>query len=116
MAKTSQEIEKEFIEGLTLSTGQNLNRWMDKIKNCGLDKRNDIIAWLKESNNFGHMNAGLLVGIYLNGGKPVYGSDQVLLENQFAKNEDMKPLYTTLINAIINWDNEISIVIKKTYV
>ena len=31
------------------------------------------------------MNASLLAGIYLNHGKPVYGSTDELLDNQFAK-------------------------------
>jgi hypothetical protein len=42
------------------------------------------------------MNASLLAGIHLNGGRPVYGSTDDLLDNQFAKAADMRPLYESL--------------------
>jgi len=85
MAKTSNEIEKEFIEGLKTSTGKNLQQWIKNIEASGIEKRNDIIKWLKSDLGFGHMNATLLTGIYLNNGKPVYASEQNLLDNQFEK-------------------------------
>ena len=58
MAKTSQEIEKEFIDELKSNTGKDLKGWLTSIKGSGIEKRNDIIKWLKGKYNFGHMNAG----------------------------------------------------------
>ncbi len=116
MAKTSQEIEKEFIENLKPSTGNDLKSWLSILKNCGIDKRNDIIKWLKETHNFGHMNASLLVGIFKNNGMPVYASEQNLLGNQFEKYPDMKPLYEELKSAILNWDKSVEFIAKKTYI
>ena len=84
-AKTSGEIEKEFIDNLKNSTGQSLSEWMKVLGQSGINKRNDLVKWLKEKNGFGHMNASLLAGIYLNNGKPVYGSTDELLDNQFAR-------------------------------
>jgi hypothetical protein len=72
--KTSGEIEKEFIDNLKGSTGRTLAEWMKRVGGSGISKRNDIIKWLKEKHGFGHMNASLLTGIYLNNGRPVYGS------------------------------------------
>ena len=69
--KTSGEIEKEFIDNLKNSTGKTLTDWMQQISASGINKRNDIVRWLKEKNGFGHMNASLLTGMYLNNGKPV---------------------------------------------
>lgn len=74
MAKTSLEIEQEFMRSLKSTTGKDIKGWLTEIKKSGKDKRNDIINWLKEKHNFGHLHASLLTGIYANGGKPVYGN------------------------------------------
>jgi len=116
MAKTSGEIEKEFIESLKQSTGKDLNGWLTEIKKSGITKRNDIINWLKTKKSFGHMNASLLTGIYVNDGKPVYGSKKELLDNQFEKYPDMRPLFDSLQKSILRWDNSSEFIAKKTYV
>ncbi|MGE3468025.1 MAG: DUF5655 domain-containing protein [Pyrinomonadaceae bacterium] len=114
--KTSGEIEKEFIDGLKSSTGKDLKAWMTAIDGFGDKKRNDIIKVLKEQHGFGHMNASLLVGLHANGGKPVYASQDDLLENQFAKAADMKPLYNELIAFVQKAFPGTTILPKKTYV
>lgn len=116
MAKTSQEIERDFIANLKSTTENDLNSWLAIIDKSGIKKRNDIIKWLKEKNNFGHMNASLLAGIYFNGGKPVYASEQNLLDSQFEKYRDMRPLFDELLKGIVNWDGTVEFVTKKTYV
>lgn len=116
MAKTSQEIEKEFIVGLKSTTGKDLKGWLTTIKENGIEKRNDIIKWLKEKNNFGHMNASLLAGIYFNNGNPVYCSEQNLLDNQFEKYQEMRPLFELLQKRISEWNNSVEFITKKTYV
>ena len=114
--KTSGEIEQEFLDNLKNSTGKNLKEWQAHIAASGVTKRNDIIKWLKEKNGFGHMNASLLAGIHLNGGRPVYGSTDDLLDNQFAKAADMHPLYESF-TAFVKKHFPISTVLpKKTYV
>jgi predicted transport protein len=116
MAKTSQEIEREFIDGLKTTTGKDLKAWLTSIEKSKIEKRNDIIKWLKEKHNFGHMYANLLVGIFYNNGKPVYANEQNLLENQFEKYQDMRPLFNELQKAILNWKSSVDFVTKKTYV
>lgn len=114
--KTSGEIEKEFIDGLKKSTGKDLKTWLSEIKTSKIEKRNDIVKWLKTDHGFGHMNAGLLAGIFFNGGRPVYGSTEELLENQLAKAPDTRPLYEAFVKfALKNFPNA-SILPKKTYV
>ncbi len=114
--KTSGEIEKEFIDNLKTSTGKTLAEWLKQVGGSGISKRNDIIKWLKEKNGFGHMNASLLTGIYLNDGKPVYGSTDDLLENQFAKAADMKPLYEVFTAFVQKHFPNSTVLPKKTYV
>jgi hypothetical protein len=53
---------------------------LSNIAKAGIGKRNSVIKWLKNENNFGHMHANLLMGIYANDGKPVYSSEQNLFE------------------------------------
>lgn len=114
--KTSGEIEKEFIDNLQTSTGQTLQEWLKQTSASGLNKRNDIIKWLKEKRGFGHMNASLLAGIYLNNGKPVYGSTDDLLDNQFSKAADMRPLYKALTAFAQQHFPHATVLPKKTYV
>jgi hypothetical protein len=114
--KTSGEFEKEFMDGLKKSTGKDLNAWMKTLDSFGSRKRNEVIAWLKAEHKFGHMNAALLAGIHANGGKPVYASTDDLLENQFAKADDMRPLYKAFVGFIEKHFPNASILPKKTYV
>lgn len=116
MAKTSGEIEKEFIEELKSITGIDLASWLAEIERSGIEKRNDIIKWLKIEKKFGHMHASLLAGIYFNNGKPVYGNEEALLENQFLKCPEMRPLFSAISDFIIKAFPGTSVIPKKTYV
>lgn len=114
--KTSGEFEKEFMDGLKASTGSDLSAWMKTIDSFGSKKRNEVIAWLKSDHGFGHMNASLLAGIHANGGKPVYQSTDNLLDAQFAKAADMKPLYEAFLEFVKKHFPTSSVLPKKTYV
>ncbi len=114
--KTSGEFEKEFVDGLKVSTGKDVADWMKVVDGCGTKKRNEVIAWLKNEHGFGHMNASLLAGIHANGGKLVYQSTDNLLDDQFAKAPDMRPLYEEFVAFIAaNFPNA-TFLPKKTYV
>jgi hypothetical protein len=114
--KTSGEFEKEFMDGLTSSSGKDLGGWMKVIDSFGSKKCNEVIAWLKDEHKFGHMNASLLAGIHANGGKPVYASTGDLLDNQFAKADDIRPLYQEFVAFVAENFPDASILPKKTYV
>ena len=115
-AKTSGELEKEFIDGLKQNTGKDLSGWLAEIDAFDGKKRGDILNRLKTEYAFGHMNASFLTGIFLNGGKPVYASTADLLENQFAKAEAMRPLYEALLEFVKTNFPASSVLPKKTYV
>ena len=114
--KTSGEFEKEFMDDLAKSTGRDLNSWMKTIDAFGSKKRNEVIAWLKSEHGFGHMSASLLAGIHANGGKPVYQDTGDLLENQFAKAGEMRPLYEQFIGFVKENFPAATVLPKKTYV
>jgi len=114
--KTSGEFEKEFVDGLKGSSGKDIAAWMKIIDGCGTKKRNEMIAWLKTEHGFGHMNASLLAGIHANGGKLVYQSTDILLNDQFAKAADMRPLYDAFVAFISKNFPNATFLPKKTYV
>jgi hypothetical protein len=114
--KTSGEFEKEFMDALEASTGKDLVEWIRIVEGLGTKKRNEVIAKLKSEHGFGHMQASLLAGIHANGGKPVYQSTDNLLDAQFAKAVEMKPLYESFMEFVkTNFPNA-TVLPKKTYV
>lgn len=114
--KTSGEFEKEFMDSLKSETGKDLSTWMKILDGAPSKKRNEVIAWLKSDHGFGHMKASLLGGIHANGGKPVYQSTDNLLEAQFAKADDMRPLYEALLDFVKKSIPASTVLPKKTYV
>lgn len=114
--KTSGEFEKEFISGLMAATGKDLAAWLKIVDGFGSKKRNEVIAWLKDEHKFNHMHASLLAGIHANGGKLVYQSTDNLLDDQFAKAADMRPLYEAFVAFIAKNFPNASFLPKKTYI
>lgn len=114
--KTSGEFEKEFMDGLQSSTGKSLADWVNIVDGYTSKKRNEVIEWLKSVHNFNHMQASMLAGIHANGGKPVYQSTDGLLDAQFGKNEDMRPLYDEFVAFISKNFPNATMLPKKTYV
>ena len=116
MVKISAEVEKKFIDRLEILTNKSLSDWLGTVKDTGISKRNDIIKWLKETHNFGHKYASLLVGIYLNNGKPVYKSEDELLENQVSKYEIWRPLFESVSKEIVAQFPDATMIAKKYYI
>jgi len=114
--KTSSEFEKEFMDDLKKSTGKDLNTWMKIIDSFPGKKRPEVIARLKTKHKFQHMHAALLAGIHANAGKPVYANTDDLLDNQFAKAGEMRPLYAAFIAFVAKNFPTASLLPKKTYV
>jgi predicted transport protein len=114
--KTANEVEKEFLDGLEKNSGNNLKFWMGIIKASNLQKQVEIQKWLKSERGLKHMEAWMLAAIYLNGGKPVYGSDSALLDKQFEKYPDMRPLFDFVSDRILKSVIESEREVKKTYV
>lgn len=115
MAKTSGEIEKEFIDTAKDKTGKTLQDWLKLVKSSGIEKRNDILEWLKKGHGLNHLQAQLITGIYLNNGNPVYINESALLENQFAKCPDMRFVFDSISEKIISSFQGTQLIPKKTY-
>ncbi len=82
MAKSSYQIEQELIQNLEKMSGQSLSKWMEIIPSSGRRKKSDIVNWLKVHHSFKHIDASLLVGIFLNGGQHVYSKNEILISSK----------------------------------
>lgn len=115
MAKTSGEIEKEFIDTAKDRTGKSLQDWLKLVKSSGIEKRNDILEWLKKGHGLNHLQAQLITGIFLNNGNPVYINENALLENQFLKCPEMRAVFDSISEKIISSFQGTQLIPKKTY-
>lgn len=116
MAKTSGEFEQEFIQTAKEKTGKTLEQWLPVVKKSGLSRQMEITNWLKAEHGLNHLQAQLLAGLYLNNGKPVYQNESSLLDNQFTRCEEMRPLYGSVSEMILKHFPDAQVIPKKTYV
>lgn len=115
MAKTSGEFEQEFVQTAKEKTGKTLEQWLPVVKKSGFSKQMEITNWLKAEHKLNHMQASLLAGLYLNNGKPVYQNESNLMDNQFVKCEEMRPLYNAVSEKILKAFSDAQLIPKKTY-
>ena len=115
MAKTSGEIEKEFIDTAKEKTGKSFQDWLKLVQSSGIEKRKDILEWLKKGHGLNHLQAQLITGIYLNNGNPVYINENALLENQFSKCPEMRSVFDSISKKIISSFQGTQLIPKKTY-
>ena len=115
MAKTSGELEKEFIDSAKEKTGNSITEWLKIVKNSGIEKRNDILEWLKKGHGLNHMQAQFIIGMYGNNGQPVYVDENILLENKVTKCADVRPFLDTISAKILSHFPGTKLIPKKTY-
>lgn len=115
MAKTSGEFETEFIQTAKEKTGRSLEEWLNLTKTSGLKKQNEILDWLKKEYGLNHMQSQFVAGIYLNNGNPVFADEKALLDNQFIKCLEMRPLFDAVAEKIISSFQGTQLIAKKTY-
>lgn len=115
MAKTPADFEQEFINTAKEKTGKSLEEWLDLIKPAGFTRQMEILNWLKREHHLNHMQAQFVAGIYLNDGKVVFQNESNLLETQFAKCEDMRPLFEHVSDGILKGFPGTQLIPKKTY-
>lgn len=115
MAKTSAELEREFIETAKGQTGRSLEEWLKITKASGIGKRNDILEWLKKGHGLNHLQAQFVAGIFLNNGKPVYANQDGLLDSHFAKAPGMRAVFDAIASKVMSGFQGTQVIPKKTY-
>ena len=109
-------MEQKIIDAMKDETGATTKTWSTRLKKCGVEKRNDMIKWLKTEHGLKHNYASVAVGVHLNGGKPVYADAGNLLDNQLKGKEAMRPLYEAVEKAVLKWNPKVEVHPTKTYV
>lgn len=115
MAKTSAELEKEFIVNSKSLTGNTLEEWLEIVSKTGQGKRNDIMDHLKKEYGVNHMQAQFIAGISLNNGNPVYSNENDLFEIHFQKAPEMKEVFNHISDYILCNFQGTQLIPKKTY-
>ncbi|MDX2002203.1 MAG: DUF5655 domain-containing protein [Chitinophagales bacterium] len=117
MAKTPAEMEAAVLKNLPEKTGKSLEQWLELLQQTGIKDKKALRNWLKESQGLGHVQAGILSGYFLNGGKTSYGNAEELLENQYLNDQAvLRPIYDALVKEIAKLDKSIRLEPCKTYV
>jgi hypothetical protein len=115
MAKDSQRLEQEMIATAREKTGRDVPEWMTVIGATGMDKPNSIIKWLKDEHKLNHSQATFLMGIYLNGGQPVYDYE-VLFTRLFQDKGHLLPIYRELEKGVQTRLPGAEFIPTKTYI
>ncbi len=100
MAKTAQEYEQEFLATIQEATGRTLGAWMALLGKSGLSKTKETTDHLKKEHGLNHLQATMLTGIFLNGGKPVYDY-AAMTEKLFEGLEHQRPIFEALSAQIL---------------
>jgi hypothetical protein len=74
MAITSSELERDFLLRLESHTGKSVQQWLEILRQSGCQSRQDLLQFLKKHHDWKYLPAQLLVGIFLNQGRRVYGN------------------------------------------
>ncbi len=114
MAKTAQEYEQEFLATIQEATGRTLGAWMALLGKSGLSKTKETTDHLKKEHGLNHLQATMLTGIFLNGGKPVYDY-AAMTEKLFEGLEYQRPIFEALSAQILTALPETRITPTKAY-
>lgn len=72
MARTSHDLESAFLAQVEARTGRDLQAWMEVLRDSGRETRSELHRFLTRTHRWDYLTAQLMVGIFLNGGQPVY--------------------------------------------
>ncbi|MEJ2596407.1 MAG: DUF4287 domain-containing protein [bacterium] len=105
-----------MIGNLEKNTGKNLQQWIEIVKQKGLLKHGEIIAFLKSEHGFTHGFANL-VSLKARGADAGSAKDsETLVEKQYKDKENLRPLYDKLIDAVRQFGADVEIAPKRKYV
>ena len=95
-------------------TGKNVDEWNNIIQQSKLEKHGQIVKMLKGDHGVTHGFANLIASDFLKGDSQTDDEDLVAL--QYAKKEQLKPIYEKLLLEIKKFGKELEIAPKKSYV
>jgi predicted transport protein len=109
----------KMVHNLEESTGVKLDEWVARVNASGLEKHMEKVKHLKTEYGLTHGYANLIVHTAKSGLPSKDTSvDKAaeLIDSQYAKKADLKPIYDKLIEAVSAFGPDVEIAPKKDYV
>jgi hypothetical protein len=119
MSEKLEQAEATMIENLEAKTGRLLPQWIDLVKQSGLAKHGEIVAWLKSQHGLGHGYANLVVHKAKAAATPpgpAAAGDDPAAEQYAGEKAALRPLYDALIAAVRAFGPDVELAPKKAYV
>jgi predicted transport protein len=99
-------------KGLFEKTGHDLTHWLDVVAKTGKQKHKEIIEYLKTEHGLTYGFANF-VALKSRKSDAASTSPHDLLLNQYAKKENLKPLYDHLASMLKDLGNDVTVAPKK---
>jgi predicted transport protein len=105
-----------MIQNMPEKTGKSLAAWFTLLKSENLDQHSQIMDLLKKDHGVSHGYANTISLLFRQeqSGGPPTGSE--LLAKQYAKKDDLKPVYDLLIEKVQSFGDDVQVAPKKSYV
>ncbi|MFG0283886.1 MAG: DUF4287 domain-containing protein [Phycisphaerales bacterium JB039] len=117
MAKSPAEMEASMVASLDEKTGRPLAAWVKVVSASGLQKHGEIVKMLKDQHGVTHGYANLIAHKALKSDAGSAGSEDELIEAQYAGDKAaLRDIYERLIAGIAGFGEDIEIAPKKAYV
>ena len=111
---------EKMISNLEEKTGKKLAEWVDIVNKSGEEKHMAKIKFLKENHGLTHGYANLIVHTAKEGKVPGLDknetSSDALVDAQYEKKPDLKPIYDKLVAALSKFGTDVEVAPKKAYV
>ena len=101
-----------MIDNMPEKTGKSLAEWKEILIRKNFEKHSEGVNYLKSEHQVTHGFANTIVTL----SKEDNSAEEDLVESQYKGKEELKPIYSELINAIGQLGNDITITPKKTTV
>jgi predicted transport protein len=114
---TIEEQIRTQIANIERATGRSLDEWIGVLRDSGLEKHGEMVAFLKSAHGMTHGNANLVVikaREAAAGGAP---SDDDLVTSHYAGTAaHLRPAYDAVVAAVRAFGDDVELAPKKTYV
>ena len=115
MPSSPDEMMAAMMKNIVEKTGQDINYWIKIAESSGETKHMAIIKHLKTNHGMSHGYANLVAFKVRENDNPAKSEDDILIA-QYAKKQELKPIYDLLANEIQKLDKNISRRVCKGYV
>jgi predicted transport protein len=102
-------------KGLLEKTGKSLADWVKIVKAEKLEKHGEMVNFLKTTHGLGHGYANYVVHMAKES-SAVSTDDDTLISDQYKGKEQLKPIFDSLLDAILKMGDDVEVAPKKASV